>query len=93
MFEKAMLKEPFENLFRRVVNDVKQNRYKDKMEELAELESIMNKLLSDVIRERFNKLRSEGKVPIKVLQKREKKAKDAVFSLLAKKLRKMRRGS
>ena len=56
MFEKAMLKKPFEDLFRKAVNDVKKNRYTDKIEELAELEAIMSKLLSDIIRERFDKL-------------------------------------
>ena len=88
MFEKLILKKPFERLLNKAIIECKKSNYESIAYELDVLEKTMKIFIEDMIKEKLGK---NSNITKDVLKRRLNKGKEVLYKLLEKKLKKMKK--
>ena len=91
MFYKALLKDSFDKLMNKAIEDCVKQNYEDKEYEIGIIERSMQSLLCDLLDSKINELKKRGNLTAEVLDKRKKKIEKVLSSLLDKRIEKMKR--
>ena len=89
MFDKAILREPFERLFEKAVKEVGL-RKENKDHDIDLIKATVQKLVEDLVTERFEKIKAAGKDRPDVLKIREEKVRKTLLDMLEKRIKKIR---
>lgn len=91
MFYTAILKKPFKKVMDKAIEECKNKKFENKEEEIEFLKEAMELFIERLFENEYNDLKKSGEYTEEILNKRKEKSKKILYSLLTKRIKKMKR--